>query len=316
MKTRGKVLFVDTVHPLIREELTKAGFQCEYFAHHTYEDYKKIISEYTGIIIRSKIKLDENILSKALQLKFIGRVGAGMENIDVEYAVSKGISCLNSPEGSRDAVGEHAVGLLLSLLRNIPRSHNQVRHGEWVREANRGTEIKGKTIGIIGYGNMGSSFAEKISGFGAKVLAYDKYKKNFGNRYVQETNMQSIFMETDILSLHVPLTEETTHLFNRDYLSNFRKNIVLLNTARGMNVNTTDLVQGLTSGKVTGAALDVLEYEDKSFEKLDRANLPDPFQYLVKADNVILTSHIAGWTIESKYKLAQVLVDKVLESGG
>ena len=308
-----KVLFIDAVHPLIYDKLEEAGYVCEFFRDYEYDDYLKIISDYEGIIIRSGIKLNREILQKAARLRFIGRVGAGMENIDVDFARSKGIQCCNSPEGSRDAVGEHAIGLLLTLMRNITVSDRQVRNGEWIREGNRGTEIRGKTIGIIGYGNMGSSFAEKLSGFGAKVIAYDKYKKNYSDPYVSETDMEEIYHDTDILSLHVPLTDETKYLFNREYLSNFKKNIFLINTARGMNVNTADLVDGLKSGKVRGAAMDVLEYEDLSFEHLDKENLPHAFQYLVRSDKVILTSHIAGWTHESKVRLAEVLVDKILD---
>ncbi|MDZ7742098.1 MAG: NAD(P)-dependent oxidoreductase [Bacteroidota bacterium] len=191
-------------------------------------------------------------------------------------------------------------------------SDGEVRRGEWIREANRGTEIKGKTVGIIGYGNMGSAFAEKLSGLGARVIAYDKYKKDYSDQFVRETNMEEIFGETDILSLHVPLTEETTYLINSSYLLNFAKDIFLVNTARGMNVNTADLVEALNTGKVRGAALDVLEYEERSFEHLDQKNLPEAYQYLVHSDRVVLTSHIAGWTHESKVKLAEVLVEKIL----
>lgn len=307
-----RVLFIDTVHPLVYEKLEEAGYVCDFFPDFKYEDYHKIIAKYEGIIIRSGISLDRNILQKADKLRFIGRLGAGMENIDLDFARSKGIHCYYSPEGSRDAVGEHALGLLLALMRNIRTSDRQVRNGKWIREENRGTEIRGKTIGIIGYGNMGSAFAEKLSGFGARVIAYDKYKKNYSDQFVSEADMEAIFHETDILSLHVPLTDETQYLFDREYLSKFKKNFFLINTARGMNVNTADLVDGLKSGEVIGAALDVLEYEDLSFEQLGGENLPEDFQYLIQSEKVVLTSHIAGWTHESKVRLAEVLVDKIL----
>ncbi len=307
-----KILFIDRAHPLIGERFESEGYICDYFPEYSRNKYAAIIHNYSGIIIRSKLKLDREILQKAKNLRFIGRLGAGMESIDVRYAESKGIKCFNSPEGSRDAVGEHALGLLLALLRKINLADSEVRKGEWIREGNRGVEIKGKTVGIIGYGNMGSAFAEKLSGLGARVIAYDKYKQDFSDQFVREVYMDEIYRETDILSLHVPLTEETRHLFNSKYLSNFSREIFLVNTARGMNVHTADLVEGLRSGKVRGAALDVLEYEELSFEQLDQKKLPEAYQYLVKSDRTVLTSHIAGWTHESKVKLAEVLVDKIL----
>jgi D-3-phosphoglycerate dehydrogenase / 2-oxoglutarate reductase len=313
LKTKKKLLLVDSVHPIIREAFENRGWECCFFTDFKRPDYERIIGDYDGIIIRSKITLDKDILAKAKKLTFIGRVGAGMESIDVAYAEAQGIACFNSPEGSRDAVGEHCVGLLLNLFRNISKADLQIRNGEWLREQNRGIEIKGKTVGIIGYGNMGSAFAQKISGFGAKVLAYDKYKSNYSDAFVTETDMESIFRETDILSFHVPLTEETTFLFNKAYLRNFKKDIFLINAARGKNVNTSDLVEALDSGRVLGAALDVLEYEESSFEQLNKDKLPKAFQYLIRSDKVVLSSHIAGWTNESKIKLAQVLVDKIID---
>lgn len=308
-----KVLFVDTVHPVIRQEFEKSGLICDFFQDYNKADFEKIVAEYLGIIIRGKILIDKEFIVKAKKLKFIGRVGSGMENIDVEFAEQQGVQCFNSPEGSRDAVGEHAIGLLISLMRNINISDRQVRLAEWIREGNRGTEIKGKTVGIIGYGNMGSAFAEKISGFGTRVVAYDKYKSVFADDFVEEVDMQTIFNDTDILSLHIPLTDETRYLVDRDYLQKFRKDIFLINTARGLNVKTSDLVEAIKTGEVKGAALDVLEYEDTSFERLNKDTLPESFQYLAKSEKVVLTSHIAGWTNESKYKLGKVLADKILK---
>jgi D-3-phosphoglycerate dehydrogenase / 2-oxoglutarate reductase len=307
----SKVLFIDSVHPLIREELTAHGFTCDYFSDHSRKNFLEIIGEYSGIIIRSKIKIDKELLDKADMLKFIGRVGSGMENIDVTYAASKGILCLNSPEGNRDAVGEHAVGLLLSLFNHIPRADSQVRQGIWIREGNRGIEIKGKTIGIIGYGNMGSAFAQRLKGFEANVISYDKYKEGYSDGNTLECVLEEIFEKADVLSLHVPLTEETTYMVNREFLGKFRKNIWLINTSRGQVVRTKDLTALLKSGKILGAALDVLEYEDSSFESLSN-DRPEELEFLLNADNVVITPHIAGWTTESNYKLAKVLVDKII----
>jgi len=306
-----KVLFIDTVHPVLVEDLEKYGFQCDYFTELNRDDYEKIIHEYVGIIIRGKIKLDNPILSKATHLKFIGRVGAGMENIDLEFATTHGIKCLNAPEGNRDAVGEHAMGMLLMLLNNFRKADREVRQGVWIRAGNRGVEIKGKTIGIIGYGNMGGAFARRLRGFDARVIAYDKYKTGFGDDFVEEVTPDTIFDKTDILSLHVPLTEETEFLVNNEYISKFRKNIYLINTSRGKVVKTADLVENMKAGKVLGAALDVLEYEKLSFEDIDSQNLPDDFKYLIQSDNVVLTPHIAGWTHESNYKMAKVISEKI-----
>lgn len=312
MSDKRKILLIDTVHPLISEEFEKRGYQCDSFDGNDRDRIKSIIREYTGAIIRSKFILDKDVLQHATNLKFIGRVGSGMENIDVEFAEKQGIHCFNSPEGNRDAVGEQAVGLLLALFRKITHADKQVREGKWDREGNRGIEIGGKTIGIIGYGNTGSAFARKISGFGAKVIAYDKYKKDYSDSFVTETDMNTIFHESDILSLHLPLTEETTYLVTREYLEKFRKNIYLINTSRGKVVNTDHLVEALKQGMIHGAALDVLEFEMHSFEDLDSDKLPDAFKYLAHSDKVVLSPHIAGWTIESKYKLAKVLVEKIM----
>jgi D-3-phosphoglycerate dehydrogenase len=306
-----KVLFVDTAHPILTQELTRMGYQCDYFVDYSRDDYLRNIHQYFGIIIRGKIQLDVEILTAARQLKFIGRVGAGMENIDVAFAESLGIACLNSPEGNRDAVAEHAVGMLLMLMNKLRIADREVRQGIWLREENRGTEIKGKTVAIIGYGNMGGAFARLLKGFGAKVIAYDKYKTKYSDDYVSESDMQTIFDEADILSLHLPLTPETLFLVDDDFLQKFRKPIYLINTARGRNVKTTDLVKQLKAGKVLGAALDVLEYEKLSFEALDQQSLPDDFNWLIHSDQVVLSPHIAGWTHESNYKLAITIVEKV-----
>jgi len=308
---KGKILFIDTAHPALMQELTKDGYQCDHFPEEGRDELKKIVHHYTGIIIRSKIKLDRDFLEKANTLKFIGRVGAGMENIDVVFAQSKGIICLNAPEGNRDAVGEQAVGMLLMLFNNLLTADKEVRKGLWLREENRGIELGGKTIGIIGYGNTGGAFAKKLSGFGVEILAYDKYKSGFSDDFVTESTMETLFEECDILSLHVPLTSETTFLVNDEFINRFKKKIYLVNTSRGKVVKTTDLVKNLKIGKIKGACLDVLEYEGLSFENLSSKQLPDDFTQLVKMQNVILSPHIAGWTHESNYKLAMTIVRKI-----
>lgn len=306
----AKILFIDSTHPFLPEALEKAGYACEHYPGFTYGDYKNIMWEFTGIIIRSGITLDKNILKKTKNLKFIGRVGAGMENIDEDFAKSKGIVCLSAPEGNRDALGEHTLGMLLAMMNNLLRADRQVRQGMWIREENRGQEVMGKTVAIIGYGNMGSAFARRLAGFGARVIAYDKYKTGYADGFAEESDMNTIFRETDILSLHVPLTKETDYLVNTEYLNKFSKPVRLINTSRGRVVKTSDLVQKMKEGKVLGAALDVIEYEKKSLENLE--STPEDFQYLALSENVILTPHIAGWTQESAVKLARALAGKIL----
>lgn len=306
-----KILFIDSTHPLLPETLNQAGYLCEHFSGYAYEDYCKIVHDYTGIIIRSGISLNKLILEKAAKLKFIGRVGAGMENIDADFAESRGIVYLNAPEGNRDALAEHTLGMLLALMNHFLRADMQVRKGLWNREENRGDEIMGKTIAIIGYGNMGSAFARRLAGFGVRVIAYDKYNTGYADEFVEESDMESIYRETDILSLHVPLTAETDYLVDADYLDRFAKPIRLINTARGRVVKTSSLVQKMKEGKVLGAALDVIEYEKKTLETLE--STPEDFQYLAGSGNVVLTPHIAGWSHESAVKLAKVLVDKILK---
>jgi D-3-phosphoglycerate dehydrogenase / 2-oxoglutarate reductase len=313
MTHKPKVLFIDSTHPLLPEALKQAGFACEQFSGFAYADYLKIIHEYSGVIVRSGIPLDGNILQKAIKLKFIGRVGAGMENIDEAAAIRQNIECFNAPEGNRDAVGEHTTAMLLALMNKLLTADALVRAGQWKREENRGEEIMGKTIAIIGYGNMGSAFARRLSGFGARVIAYDKYKTGYSDDYITECSMEVVFRESDILSLHVPLTTETDYLVDAAYIESFAKPIRLINTARGRVVKTADLVKKMKDGKVKGAALDVLEYEKKTLENLD--TLPPDFEYLASSPHTVLSPHIAGWTQESLVKLAQTLVDKILALG-
>ncbi len=310
-----KVLFIDTTHPILKEKLEELGFQCDYFKDYQYEDYKSCIADYAGVVIRSKIKLDKPIIDQALQLKFIARVGAGLENIDVTYAESKGIHCINSPEGNRDAVAEHALGMILALRNHLKRVDAEVRNGIWKREENRGFEMKGKTLGIIGYGNMGAAFAQRLQGFEMRVIAYDKYKIDFGSPLVEEVDLEEIFKESDIISFHVPLSEETKYMFDKEWISKMDKAFYLINTARGPVVNTADLLDGIEEGKVLGAALDVLEYEGVSFEKLKEDELPESYKQLMQCDKVLLSPHIAGWTIESNIKLSSVIVDKIKTMG-
>jgi len=312
MINHPNILFIDSAHPCMKEVLEMNGFVCDDGTKMDVKEIHTIIHKYTGIIVRSRININKDFIDKAINLQFIGRVGAGMESIDIAYAQEKNVSCFNSPEGNRDAVGEQALGMLLSLMNNLNRADRQVRNGEWIREENRGFEIKGKTIAIIGYGNMGSSFARKLKGFEANVIAYDKYKQNYSDEFVQESSWNEIVEKADILSLHVPLTEETRYLINNSLIGKFKKDFWLINTARGPVVNTADLVLALKSGKIKGAALDVIEYEETSFESLSLKNMPAPWKYLVNNDKVILTPHIAGWTEESKEKLATVLAHKII----
>ena len=307
-----KILFIDSNHPILHETLINAGFQCDLFWDKTPEELIALLPNYEGAVIRSKFKFNKDILEKATKLKCIGRVGAGMENIDLKYAISKGIFCVSAPEGNRDAVAEHALGMLLMLLNNLKRADNEVRTGIWKRAENRGYEIKDKTIGIIGYGNMGSEFAKRLQGFGCKILAHDTIKTNFGNQFVTESSLETIYDEADIISIHLPLTAETEYYVNDAFLNSFKKNIYVINTARGKCLNSDDLVKNLKSGKVLGACLDVLEYESTSFENIDITALPDSMQYILKSDQVILTPHIAGWTHESNYKMSKIIAEKMI----
>jgi D-3-phosphoglycerate dehydrogenase len=307
----NKVLFLDTVHSYLFERLSELGYECDQNHSLNKEGVEELISDYCGIVIRSRFSIDQNFLDQAINLKFIARSGAGLENIDVVYAEEKGVKVFNSPEGNKDAVGEHALGMLLMLFNQLQKGDKEVRNAVWDREGNRGIELSGKTVGIIGYGNMGASFAEKLGGFGCRILAYDKYKTGFGNEMVEESSLEELFQQTDVLSIHLPLSEETHHFVNEEFLSKFSKSIYLVNTARGNNVNLSDLVDALKTGKVTGACLDVLEYESKSFESINTDELPEAFQYLKQSEKVIFSPHVAGWTQESYRKLSTYLADKI-----
>ena len=306
-----KVLHLDTNHPLLLEQFEELGFENHEDYSSTKEQVEGKIQDFEGIVIRSRFPIDQQFLDKAKKLKFIGRVGAGLENIDVAHAQRKGIFLANAPEGNRNAVGEHTLGMLLSLMNKMTKAHREVRKGEWDREGNRGMELNGKTIGIIGYGNMGKAFAKKLKGFDVEVICYDLVG-GVGDENARQVGILELQQKSDVISLHVPLNEESRGMVNHDFIDAFQKPFWLLNTARGKCVVTKDLVAGLKSGKVLGAGLDVLEYEKKSFDFEDWfLNKPKPFKYLRKAPNVLLTPHVAGWTVESKEKLAQTIVDKV-----
>lgn len=312
-----KVLFIDSVHPILWERLENNGYTCIDGTSWKREKIIKGISGINGVVIRSKFTIDKEFLDQATSLKFITRSGAGLENIDINYAKEKNVQVFNSPEGNRDAVGEQAIGMLLSLFNNLNRADQEVRQGLWKREENRGIELKGKTVGIIGYGNMGQAFAQRLRGFDCRVIAYDKYKTNFSEKHAQSASLEQIFEETDILSLHVPLTSETQFMVNENFIQSFQKNIFIINTARGKVLKTDALVQGLNSGKIKGACLDVLEYESNSFEQFDNeVNVPDSLEYIRKSDKVILSPHVAGWTFESYVKLSDFLAQKVLQHFG
>lgn len=306
-----KVLHLDTNHELLLNQLAQLGFENHEDYTSSKEEIEDKISDYDGIIIRSRIPIDRQFLDKATNLKFIGRVGAGLENIDLAYAREKNIFLANAPEGNRNAVGEHSLGMLLSLMNKMTKAHREVRKGKWDREGNRGMELDGKTIGIIGYGNMGKAFAKKLKGFDVEIICYD-IVGGVGDDNARQVGILELQQKSDVISLHVPLNEQSRGMINTEFINAFKNPFWFLNTARGKCVVTKDLVAGLKSGKILGAGLDVLEYEKKSFDFGDFfINKPKPFKYLRKAPNVLLTPHVAGWTIESKEKLAQTIVDKI-----
>lgn len=306
-----RILHLDTNHPLLRNQLEELGFKNDEDYTSSKKQIEAKIHLYDGIIIRSRFTIDKSFLDKASNLKFIGRVGAGLENIDCAYAQSKNIELIAAPEGNRNAVGEHALGMLLSLFNKLNKADKEVRNGKWLREENRGVELDGKTVGLIGYGNMGKSFAKKLRGFDVDVICYD-IKPNVGDANSTQVSLAELQEKADVLSLHTPQTALTKQMINSDFINAFSKNFWLLNTARGSAVVTSGLVNALESGKILGAGLDVLEYEKSSFENLFSSDeMPDDFKYLVNAENVILSPHVAGWTVESKQKLAQTIVNKI-----
>lgn len=305
-----KILHLDSNHELLINQLNDLGFT----NHEDYTSSKEAIEakihEYDGFIIRSRFTIDKPFLDAATSLKFIGRVGAGLENIDCDYAESKGITLIAAPEGNRNAVGEHSLGMLLSLFNKLNRADAQVRAGKWLREDNRGIELDGRTVGLIGYGNMGKAFAKKLRGFDIEVLCYD-IKEGVGDANAKQVSLSEFQEKVDVVSLHTPQTSLTLKMMNTQFINQFKKPFWLINTARGKSVVTADLVEALKSGKILGAGLDVLEYEKASFETLFSTDLPEAFQYLIESENVLLTPHVGGWTVESKERLAQTIVDKI-----
>jgi D-3-phosphoglycerate dehydrogenase len=306
-----KILHLDSNHPLLLKQLCELGFTNEEDYTSSKEEIEAKIHLYDGFIIRSRFSIDKSFLDKATNLKFIGRVGAGLENIDCDYAATKKIELIAAPEGNRNAVGEHSLAMLLSLFNKLNKADKEVRNGTWLREENRGIELDGKTIGLIGYGNMGKSFAKKLRGFDVTILCYD-IKPGVSDENCKQVSLLELQEKATVLSLHTPQTEGTKNMVNTDFINGFKKNFWLINTARGTSVVTKDLVEALKSGKIIGAGLDVLEYEKSSFENLfSDDKMPEAFKYLINSENVILSPHVAGWTIESKEKLAQTIVDKI-----
>ncbi|ULC59550.1 2-hydroxyacid dehydrogenase [Flaviramulus sp. BrNp1-15] len=312
-----KILHLDTNHELLINQLNTLGFNNDEDYTSSKKEIETKIHKYDGIIIRSRFSIDKQFLDAAKNLKFIGRVGAGLENIDCDYAQQKGVYLISAPEGNRNAVGEHTLGMLLSLFNKLNKADSEVRQGKWLREDNRGIELDGKTVGLIGYGNMGKAFAKKLRGFDVEVLCYD-IKPNVGDANAKQVSLTGFQEKADVVSLHTPQTPLTLNMINQEFINQFSKPFWFFNTARGKSVVTKDLVSALKSGKILGAGLDVLEYEKASFENLFKKDvtssaveMPEAFQYLIHAENVLLTPHVAGWTIESKEKLAQTIVDKI-----
>ena len=305
-----KILHLDQNHALLIEQLDLLGFTNDTDYTSSKQAIEGMISEYDGLIIRSRFKIDKTFLNCAKNLKFIGRVGAGLENIDCDYATQKGVKLIAAPEGNSNAVGEHSLAMLLALFNKLNKADSEVRRGLWQREENRGLELDGKTIGLIGYGNMGNAFSKKLRGFDVEVLCYD-IKSDVGNDNATQVSLQELQEKVDVLSLHTPETPLTINMVDASFIAGFKKSFWLINTARGKSIVTKDLVNALKSGKILGAGLDVLEYEKSSFENLFTSEIPEAFAYLMASENVILTPHVAGWTIESKEKLAQTIVDKI-----
>lgn len=307
------VVFLDTVHPILEERLSKAGFDCVDATSLNKEECIPVLKDAVGVVIRSRFRMDKELLQHASKLQFIARSGAGMENIDVEYCALRKITLINAPEGNRNAVAEHALGMLLSLFNNLNKADKEVRSGIWDREGNRGVELDGKTVAIIGFGNNGQAFARKLSGFDVRVLAYDKYKTGFSLGQVEESDLETIYKEADVVSFHIPQNEETMYWADEAFFNKFKKPIYLINLSRGKIVQTSDLLSTIDSGKVLGACLDVLEFEKASFENMfEDGKMPETFRKLIASEKVILSPHVGGWTHESYFLLSDVLADKIL----
>lgn len=306
-----KILFIDDVHPFLKENLEKEGYNCEVDLESSREEFLKKLPLFFGLICRSRFVIDREVLLAAKNLKFIARAGVGVEHIDLAFAKKQAIKVLTSPEGSADSVAEQSVGMLLNLMHHISRSHQEIKQGIWQRKANSATELKGKTVGILGYGNMGKAFAKKLSGFNCHVITFDKYKTDYGDEFAREVSLETFFQETDILSINIYYEADNHYFINNEFINSFKKNIRVINTSRGINLKTKDLVTALKSGKVTAAALDVIEYEETSFNQFSFDDLPVDFDYLINTPNVILTPHLAGLSEESYEGHARVLFEKI-----
>ncbi|AZQ43492.1 2-hydroxyacid dehydrogenase [Nonlabens ponticola] len=308
-----KILHLDSNHEILAQMLEDAGHENHFDFTSNKEQIQQVLSNYDALVVRSRFPIDAAFLSHATNLKCIGRVGAGLENIDLAVAEKLGIACFNAPEGNRNAVGEHALAMLLALFNKLNKADREVRSGIWDREGNRGIELDGRTVGLIGYGNMGKAFARKLRGFDCEVLCYD-IKDNVGDENAQQVSLAHLQQDADVLSLHTPQTQLTTNMVDADFINAFAKPFHLINTARGKSVVTADLVAALENGKILGAGLDVLEYEKSSFENMfDEHQMPEDFKKLLAMDQVILSPHVAGWTVESKKLLAQVIANKMIK---
>lgn len=307
MNLNNNILIADDIHPIFIEQVEAAGYQCDYQPLIKLDEALQIIADYAGLVIRSKFNVDKAVIDAAPNLRFVCRAGAGLDNIDEAYAAQKGINLINASEGNMDAVGEHCIGLLLALMNNFITADAEIRAGQWKREANRGYELKGKTVGIIGYGFMGKSFAKKLSGFEVNVIAYDKYKTGFSDKYAREVSMEEIVKHSDVLSLHIPLTSETKGLVNDEYLFHFKKPIFFINASRGKIAEVKAILNAIKQGKILGAGLDVLEVE-----KFPALAEQEWFDELKQSTKVILTPHIAGWTIDSYRRISEVMASKLI----
>jgi len=307
------VFFIDKVHPILQERLAKSGLYCIDATQWSLDELLERRNEVHGLVVRARFFLNAELIASFPNLVFIARSGSGLENIDTAYCKEHQIQLFNSPEGNRNAVAEHALGMLLALMNKLCRANDQINRGLWKREDNRGEELDGKTVGIIGYGNNGAAFAKKLRGFDVKVLAYDKYKQGFGDAFVHESTLEAILNSADVISLHIPQNKETLGFVDTSFIDSVQKPFYLLNLSRGKIVNTEALMQGLASNKIKAAGLDVLEYESKDFESIFATQLPVAFEYLLASDRVMLSPHVGGWTKESYFKLSNVLADKILE---
>jgi len=305
-----RILITDKISPLFIDLLEKHNIDYEYNFSDSWSQFGTKIHEFDGIVVRNRLVIDKNFLEHAKNLKFIARYGSGMELIDTQFAEKLNIKCFNSAAGNANSVAEHNLGMLLALFHKITHSMKQLNNLIWEREGNRGIEVEGKTIAIIGYGNTGKAFSQKLKSFNCKTLIYDKYKSRFGNDDVIESNMNEIYDKSDVISFHIPLNQENTNIFNREFIAKMRKPFYILNTSRGRIVNNTDLIWGLKEKKILGAGLDVIENENKTFNSV---NIDQNFNYLVNCENVILTPHIAGLSKDAHKKLSEILINKIIQ---